>query len=142
MRRLAVIGLAVSMSVAVLAIPALADEPITFTDSVTFPDDNPCTPEFDPDEHDITIDFVVSVHEHESNLVVNVKRSGSTDSGFTMINGVESFVANNNVERGAFTDQWRHPDGSKFVAQGQFVFNFNTGELLVESFSLRCLGSN
>jgi hypothetical protein len=118
--------------------PVLADEPVTFTDSVTFTDVNPCTGV----DHEVTIDVVVSIHEHQHNFVVHVDRSGTTDSGFTMIAGTESFVANANVERGAFTDQWRHPDGSKFVAQGQFVFNLNQSELLVDNSSLRCLGND
>jgi hypothetical protein len=118
--------------------PVLADEPVTFTDSFTFTDVNPCTGV----DHEVTIDVVVSIHEHRNNEVVHVDRSGTTDSGFTMIAGTESLVASGNVERGAFTDQWRHPDGSKFVAQGQFVFDFNEQKLLVDNFSLRCLGNN
>jgi hypothetical protein len=85
---------------------------------------------------------VVSIHEHQNNTVVHVERSGTTDSGFIMIAGTYSFVANANVEREALTDQWRHPDGSKFVAQGQVVFNLNKGEVSVEHGSLRCLGNN
>jgi hypothetical protein len=118
--------------------PVLADKPVTFTDSVTFTDVNPCTGV----DHEVTIDFVVAIHEHQNNFVVHLDRSGTTDSGFTMIAGTDSFVANANVEREAFTDQWRHPDGSKFVAQGEFVFNLNQGELLVNNFSLRCLGND
>ena len=93
-------------------------------------------------DHELTIDFVVSIHEHHNNFVVHLDRSGTTDSGFTMIAGADSFVANANVEREALTDQWRHPDGSKFVAQGQFVFNLNQSELLAEHDSLRCLGND
>ena len=59
-----------------------------------------------------------------------------------MIAGTDSFVANANVERGTLTDQWRHPDGSKFVAQGQFVLNLNQGEVLVNHGSLRCLSND
>jgi hypothetical protein len=122
----------------VFAAPALADKPVTFEDSDTFIDVNPC----DGSEHEITIDLVVSIHEHQNSFVVHLKRSGTTDSGFTMIAGTESFVANNSVERGTFQDQWQHPDGSKFRASASFVFNANTGELLVDRFALVCLGSN
>ena len=118
--------------------PVLADKPVTFTDSVTFTDVNPCSGV----DHEVTIDVVVSIHEHRNSVVAHADRSGTTDSGFTMIAGTESFVANGNVERGAFTDQWRHPDGSKFVAQGQFVFNLNQQEFLVDNSSLRCLGNS
>jgi hypothetical protein len=120
------------------ASPVLAEAPVTFTDSVTFTDVNPCTGV----DHEVTIDFLVSIHEHQNNTVVHVDRAGTTDSGFTMIAGTNSFVANSNVERGTLTDQWRHPDGSKFVAQGQFVLNLNQGEVLVDNGSLRCLGNH
>jgi hypothetical protein len=141
-RRLTVICAVVSMFVGVLAIPALADEPATFAGSITFPDDNPCTTEFDPVEHMVTINVEGLFHEHQNNYVEYTTATGSTDSGFTMLNSTSSLVANNGVERGVFLDLWHHPDGSKFVAQGHFTFNFNTGELLVDSFRLRCLGKN
>ena len=117
--------------------PALADRPFTFTDSVTFVDVNPCTGLDD----EITINVEVSIHEHRNNFVVYVGRTGSTASGYTMISGTESFVANNGVERGAFVDQWRHPDGSKFMVHGRFVFNVNQLEVLVDGFSLTCIGN-
>ena len=117
--------------------PVLADKPVTFTDSVRFTDVNPCTGV----DHELTIVSEVSIHEHQNNFVVHLDRSGTTDSGFTMIAGTYSFVANANVEREALTDQWRHP-GSKFVAQGQFVLNLNQGEVLVNHGSLRCLSND
>ena len=120
------------------ASPVLADRPDTFTDSVTFTDVNPCTGV----DHEVTINFEVSVHENRNTLVVHADRSGTTDSGFTMIAGTQSFVSNGNIERVGLTDQWRHPDGSKFVSQGQIVFNLNQQEVLVEHGSLRCLGSS
>jgi hypothetical protein len=138
LRRLLVVAVTGAMLSTILAGSALADQPITFTDSETFTDVNPCTGL----SHEITIDVAVSIHQHKNNEVVHVDRSGSTESGFTMIKGTESFVANINVVRGSFTDQWRHPDGSKFVAQGQFVFNINKLELLIDNFTLRCLGNN
>ena len=118
--------------------PVLADRPVTFTDSDTFTDVNPCTGV----DHELTIESVVSIHEHQNNFVVHLDRSGTTDSGFTMIAGTSSFVASANVERATLTDQWRHPDGSKFVAQGQFVLNLSQGEVLVDNGSLRCLGND
>ena len=78
----------------------------------------------------------------ETASLYHVDRSGTTDSGFTMIRGTDNFVANGNVEREALADQWRHPDGSKFVAQGQVVFNLNKQEVLVDHGSLRCLGNS
>lgn len=138
LRRLLVVAVAGALLSTVLAGSALADQPITVTDSETFTDVNPCTGL----NHEITIDVAVSIHQHQNNEVVHGTHTGSTDTGFTMIQGTDSFVANNNVARSTFTDQWRHPDGSKFVAQGQFVFNINKLELLIDNFTLRCLGNN
>jgi hypothetical protein len=141
-RRLIVIGVVASMFVAAMAIPASADQPTPFSGSVTFSDDNPCTPIFDLEEHEITINFEGVFHEHENSYVEIAKATGITDSGFVMNHSSSSFVENNNVASGAFKDLWRHPDGSKFIAQGHFIFNGNTGELLVDSFRLRCVGNN
>ena len=138
MRRLLVAMVSAALFVTALAAPALANKPITFQASDTFPDVNPCSGE----EMQVTINFDVSIHEHSNNLVVLIHRTGTTDSGFTMKKGIESFIANSNVERGVFQDQWRHPDGSKFRASGSFVFNINKGELLVDRFDLVCLGDN
>ena len=138
MRRLLVAMVSAALFVTALAGPALANQPITFQDSVTFPDVNPCSGE----DMEVTLNFDVSIHEHSNNFVVLVHTTGTTDSGFTMIKGIESFGANSNVERAAFQDQWRHPDGSKFRASGSFVFNINKEELLVDRFDLVCVGDN
>jgi hypothetical protein len=139
MRRRIFAVIAGTMLMTLLAAPpVLADKAAIFTDSVTFTDVNPCTGL----DHEVTINIVVSVHEHRNSVVAHADRSGTTDSGFTMIAGTQSFVANGNLERGAFTDQWRHPDGSKFVAQGQFVFDLDRQEFLVDNSSLRCLGTS
>ena len=140
-RRVLVAIVLALVSLALFAGSALADKPFTFTGSVTFPDDNPCTPVFDPLEHLVTIDFVVTVHEHENNIVAFAERSGTTSSGFTMINGRDSFVDNGNVLRGNLMDQWQHPDGSKLQARGTFLVNLNTAEVQVEKGALRCLGN-
>ncbi len=122
---------------AMLAAPALADSPVRFTDSVTFGDVNPCSGLDD----EITLNFDVAIHEHRNNFVVTVQRSGSTTSGYTMIAGSETFVANNGGERGRFVDQWRHPDGTKFRVLGSFNYNANKDEVLVDEFSLTCIGN-
>ena len=121
----------------VAAVPAAADAPISITDSFTFEDVDPCTGEMDA----ITINVDVSLHVHGEREVVSIARTGTTTSGYTMIAGTESFVFNGNVARAALTDQWRNDDGSKFKAQGTFVFNLRKGELLVDRFSLTCLGN-
>lgn len=141
-RELLVAAVTGGMFVILLAGPALAAKPVTITDSITFPDDNPCTEVFDPFEHLVTIDLVISVHEHENSVVAYAERSGTTSSGFTMINGRDSFVDNGNVVHFDLMDQWRHPDGSKFQARFTLLIDLNTGEAHVEKGALRCLGNN
>lgn len=138
MGRATVIAVVSVVLVMLMVTPVSAERPFTFSDSVTFTDVNPC----DGLDMEVTINFVVSIHEHPNNFVVVVDRSGTIDSGFTMIAGAESFVENRNVVRGAFVDQWRHPDGSKFRVRGNFIFNVNQLELLVDNFSLLCIGDN
>jgi hypothetical protein len=121
-----------------LAAPAMADSPITFSDSRTFTDVNPCTGL----EHEITLNFDVSIHAHANNLVVTAQRSGSTDSGDTMIAGTETFVANTGGERATFVDQWRNPSGYKYMVRGNFMFNANTGELQFDTFGITCMGNS
>lgn len=118
------------------AAPAAADAPIESSGSVTFIDINPCT----ATEMEVTINLDFAEHHHRNNFVGHVSRTGTTDDGYVMDHGVENFVDNGNVARGAFSDIWRHPDGSKFVAQGGFVFDIVNGEPRVERFSLRCIG--
>ena len=80
-------------------------------------------------DHEVTINFVVSVHEHRNTLVVQVDRSGTTDSGFTMIPGTESFVSNGNIEREASQisgDILMVPT----LYSGPIVFNLNQQEVL------------
>ena len=138
MRRLIKVMTLALAFVTLVAAPAVADAPITFTDQGTpFTSVNPCTGL----DHEITINFEVSIHEHRNNFVVHVGRTGTTDDGYTMIRGTESFVTNSGVERGHLVDQWRHPDGSKFMARSSFVFNVNQLELKVGSFSLTCIGN-
>ena len=138
MKKKVLILLAVLLVALIAAIPAFADPPVKFTGSDTFPDINPCTEL--PDE--ITINFEFSEHQaHASNFIAHVKRTGTTDAGYVMDHGVENFQVNANVARGAFTDIWHHANGLKFKVQGVFAFNIGMGELLVDNFSLECIGN-
>ena len=115
---------------------ASADTPETFSDEFTFSDFNPCTglPQ------DITIAVDVALHEHRSNFVAIVQRSGTTDDGFVMQGGVERFVENQNGVSAGFMDMWRNPDtGAKFQAAGKFRMRGNAP--IVDPFKLRCIGA-
>jgi hypothetical protein len=125
------------MSMTLMAAPALADRPFHFSDARTFFDIDPCSGE----EDEITLNFDFSIHEHRNNFVAHVDRSGSTALGYEMIAGTETFVGNKGGERGSFVDQWRHPDGSTFMVHGSFAFNANQGEVLVDRFSITCIGN-
>lgn len=118
--------------------PVAADAPTTFSETNTFPDINPCSGE----PMEVTINFEGRFHEHRNNFVGHGSKTGSTNDGYTMNHGVDNFVENNNVVRNAFTDNWTHADGSKFKAQGSWVFDISSEEFRVDNFSLRCVGKN
>lgn len=131
---LAVAGCMLMVSMG-LTTQAGADAPIRFQDSVTFTDINPCTGL----EHEITINFDVSIHEHQNNFVLHLGRSGTTDDGYSM-HGAESQTGTSGGFRAHFVDIWKSSDGSKFRVLGNFVANDNQEEIKVDSFSFKCLG--
>ena len=114
---------------------ASADRPFEVSFSEIFTDVNPCT----GDEQEVTINNVVSVHEHGDRQVVHVDRTGTTSDGYVMDHGVLTFVFNGHVARQTFTDNWVDSNGSRFQAKGSFVDNLNKGELMVDRFRLRCI---
>jgi hypothetical protein len=137
MRRLTYAVTLAMAFVAVSAVPAMADKPTTFTPPPLVDEDvNPCSGLI----HEITLAPVVSVHDHQNNGGFHVSYTGTTDSGFTLIAGAENATRNNNVVRGTFNFQWRHPDGSKFVEHGRFIY-FQKDDMEVEVLSSRCIGS-
>lgn len=125
---LVLFGLAVS--------PAAADAPITYTASESFTGIDPCT----GGEMVFSISYEVTAHTHQNNYVAHWKRTGTTDTGYVMDHGVRTFQDNANISRNAFTDIWSHEDGSKFRVHGVFVFDFDSGDLMVLNFSEMCIG--
>lgn len=139
MRRLIYAVTLVMAFVGILALPAMADEPAAFTpDALVWEAVNPCSGL----PHEVTLNPVVSMHSHQSNGLFHVSYEGTTSSGFTLIAGTENAMRNDNVVRGTFSLQWRHPDGSEFMEQGRFVINFQKNEMLVDALGARCLGSD
>ncbi len=138
MRKLSFLLAVLATSFFAVGTPAAsADAPVTFEDSVTFHDVQPCSGE----HHEITINFSVKLHEHDNNFVVTVQRSGSTSDGFTMVGGNDVFVANDSGVRGHLNDVWHNgTSGDKFLAKGAFALNFSQGEPNLDRFELRCLG--
>jgi len=121
--------------VVILALPAAADRPVESTDSVTFPDINPCSGQV----HEVTINFDFRMHQHQDRVVVRIGRTGSTDSGHGMEHGVLNAQNNGNVVTQSFSDVWTRDDGSKFKAKGTFVLNLSSNDVRVDRFSLRCI---
>ena len=131
------VGLVAALFVLAAAPFAMADKPLElFFPGFPFVDPDPCTGEL----QEITIDAAVKVHFHRTNIVVIVKRTGFTDSGYELISGVDHFVANNNIETGFFKDTWKAPDGRMFEASGRFVFDVRKEELRSERGTFRCIG--
>jgi hypothetical protein len=137
MRRLIYAVTLAMVFVGVVAVPAMADNPTTIPAALVWEDVNPCSGL----PHEVTLDAVVSMHDHRNNGLFHVNYSGTTSSGFTLIAGQENAMSNDNVVRGTFSFQWRHADGSKFVEQGKFVINFQKNEMLVDALGSRCIGS-
>lgn len=125
--------------VAIVALPAMADKPTTFKPGPMVSESvNPCSGL----DHEVTVNPVVSMHDHRHNGLFHVSYLGTTSSGFTLIAAQENAMRNDNVVRGTFNFQWRHADGSKFVEQGKFVINFQKDEMMVDVLGSRCIGSS
>ena len=137
MRRLIFAVTLAMVFVGVVAVPAMADKPTTIPNLLVWEDVNPCSGL----PHEVTLDAVVSMHDHRNNGLFHVSYTGTTSSGFTLIAGQENAMRNDNVVRGTFNFQWRHADGSKFVEQGKFLINFQKNEMLVDVLGSRCIGS-
>ena len=117
---------------------AMADRPteIPFGPDV-FIDVDPCT----GDLHEVTIFFDTFVHlGHPNNHVDRAILTGFTDSGYEMFAGSDMFLNNKNVFMNNFNDMWRHDDGRMFRSRGVIVLNFNTGEVHVANFVVKCVG--
>jgi hypothetical protein len=139
MRRRLIYAVTLAMVfVGISALPAMADKPTIFTPRPQVLESmNPCSGL----DHEVTVNPVVSMHDHQYNGLFHVSYTGTTSSGFTLIAGQENAMRNDNVVRGTFNFQWRHVDGSKFVEQGKFVINFQKNEMLVDVLGSRCIGS-
>ena len=121
-------------AVGLIGSPASADQPMEFSFSGTFPSVNPCTNA----PHEITLNVDARLHLHGNNEVAHESRTGYTDDGYVMDHGVFTHVANGNVHRDVLIDNWRSDDGSKF--QARVVFVEREDGIIVDNFTLRCLG--
>lgn len=120
-----------------LALPAEADPPVTDSFTNTFTDVNPCSGE----DHQVSIHHELRIHVHPNNTVVRDSRTGTTDSGFEMVNGTAYSVENGNIFTFGLTDVWHNPaTGERFTAIGTLVVDLSTFTMRVERFSLSCLG--
>lgn len=126
-----------AMLVVLMAAPALADEPVSFDFSETFTDVNPCTGL----EHEVTIDFTVTLHEHQNNTVIQLDGTVTTDDGFEGT-GLQTAVLTKNFGTATLNFVVDNPDtGAKFTVKGNFKFDFRTGEFRVERVAVNCVKS-
>lgn len=134
------------LSAGFLAAPASADSPEPFPDTVTFPAENPCTGQI----HEVTINVMVRIHEHQNNFVIKVDRTGTTSDGFVMRSGTETQHYNpvSQTAGAHFKDFWTNPEtGQKFHVRGNSNVVLGNGpdapptEVKVDNFSLRCVRS-
>lgn len=138
MRKLVVASIALLLSIG-LALPAAANRPITATQEDIFLDQNPCA---DPGVlHEVTIISELHIHQHPNNTVITAKRTGTTDSGFEMINGTAHVVDNGNIFTLGLTDVWQNPTtGERFLARFTIVVDLNASIVRAENGALMCLG--
>jgi type 1 fimbria pilin len=124
-----------------LTSPAMADPAATETFTFTLTEVNPCSPT--GDTHEVTITLVDRIHfDHPQTFVLHSDRSGTTSSGFVMVNGTHNNMINGNVLVGAGTDMWWNPTtGERYITSGALVFNENTGTVQVSRDSSRCLSA-
>jgi hypothetical protein len=117
---------------------AVADRPIGFpVDSDTFWDIDPCTGQL----QEVTLTGYAYLHEHRNNIVFKLKRAGFTNSGYTLFSGNYRELFNENAYHVLFNDMWRADDGRKMQVSGKFILNLNTGEVQLDKFVFRCIGS-
>lgn len=94
--------------------------------STTFPDDDPCTPVFDRNEHLVTISGTLFVHTlPNGNLVIHAERTITTDSGYEG-RGEHTQIVNGNIVQLQLNDIVTNPDGRKFRAGGFIIVDLTT----------------
>lgn len=127
--------LAAAMLVTLIASPALADEPSMESEVVTFTDLNPCT----GSDNEITIDFGLKIHEHQSNFLLVIDSSVTTDDGFEG-SGHETFVDNGSIVTSTLNFVLDNSDtGAKYTVKSHFTFDIRHGELRVDRFRFNCV---
>lgn len=130
-----VVGAATVLAVLSLPSPASGDQPtvVRGTDQVVA--DNPCSGATEV----LTIEFVAREHTHGDRTVSHVHRSGTSSGGSMMVQGVRHLQINGQIASARIRDDWRHPDGSRFVASGRFLMDLRTDETRFDRFEVSCI---
>lgn len=130
----------VACVIALGVIPAQADKPVVSGLHATFVDPDPCTGLL----HEITVEGILLSHNGHPlnrNDLLRID-SGSTDSGYVLQVGHSQGVATINGFATHTHEVWVDPaTGARFQRTGVFVLNGNTGDVKVDSFGQRCIGS-
>jgi hypothetical protein len=124
MRRISLLAVVASLFVGVLAVPAMAVEPVRFVETVSFPDTNICTGE----AHTVNITNTVDIRENRNSVVGTVKTEVWTGDGWTG-GGSEAFVENSKV----FTDTQnlivRDGNGGAYKVQFRLKIDLDSGDV-------------
>lgn len=104
------------------AVPALADKPVPFPRApAVFTNVDPCTGAL----QEFTINFDILLHSHQNMWNANIRRTGSTDAGYELVNGVGKVLET--FQGGLFfnrlVDIWRSDDGRVFQVTSQILID-------------------
>jgi len=134
-RLFAITAIAATASVGLIGSPASADKPITFTDTPSFNEPDPCNPSVGMTTN-LTVE--VSLHEgHRNNDVVTGKIIAETSNGyvgrgrFTDVGGAQFFSSTQRV-------MVTNPDtGQRYIVK--IHANGNPNGIIVDNFDIVCL---
>ncbi len=137
MRRFATLAVVAGLLSGLMAVPALAGPTVEITETVTFPNLNPCDA---PNTHEVTIVFNVGIHEHPNNTVFVVDSTITTDDGFEGT-GHETSVFNGNAVARTLNFVATQPEtGEKMTIKAHMTMA--NDELRVDNFTLNCVIDN
>lgn len=136
--RLVMTATLVVLVLLVTAGPALADNPEPFWDGVVYDAPDPCNPS---ETTTFTVDWLVTIHEHKNNTVIQVKTWEQTDSGFIVEGkGPQTYVTTTNTANGSWNIIVPNPEtGAKYATRGSFNIDLSTGEMRVDRAETYCI---
>lgn len=140
MKRLTPLLAAALLATAVMAAPALADQPVDFTlESTLYGEPDPCNP---GEPMDVSFTFDVYQPVDRNTLVWVVDSYMESTSGYVG-NAAEAQVVNGNWLIDRFNWQLRNAEtGDKALVQGRTTIDLESGDATMLEFRMVCLGSS